>query len=112
MEHTLGAATWGNGTAGITGIVSATNSLVGTTPGTLITVAMGDKGNFQMYAGGDRVGSGVTALANGNYVVASPDWSKTKGAATWVSGTVGLTGTVSVTNSLVGTTPEPLAVSC
>ena len=51
-----GAATFGNGTTGISGAVSAANSLVGTTA-------------F------DLVGrSGVTALTNGNYVVGSPFW--------------------------------------
>ena len=51
-----GAATWVNGSAGLPGVVSATNSLVGTTAG--------DKVGFR----------GVTALSNGNYVVDSPDW--------------------------------------
>ena len=49
-----GAVTWGNGTTGVFGQVSPANSLVGS-------------------KSGDVIGSqGVTALANGNYVVASP----------------------------------------
>ena len=48
-----GAVTWGNGTTGISGTVSAANSLVGSTAS-------------------DQVGiGGITALSNGNYVVNS-----------------------------------------
>jgi hypothetical protein len=80
----LGAATWGDGEAGITGVVDVTNSLVGSTAG-------------------DHVGFDVTALSNGNYVVASPGWNDNRGAATWGDGTAGITGVVDpATNSLVG----------
>jgi filamentous hemagglutinin family protein len=84
-----GAVTWGNGTTGISGAVSATNSLVGSTAS-------------------DSVGSGgITALSNGNYVVSSNLWDNTAaatdaGAVTWGSGTTGVSGAVSATNSLVG----------
>jgi hypothetical protein len=57
-----GAVTWGNGTKTTTGIVSAANSLVGSTA----------------Y---DMVGSGFTALSNGNYVVSSNNWAN--GTATY-----------------------------
>jgi hypothetical protein len=54
------------------------------------------------------VGSSVTALMNGNYVVLSPFWNGNRGAVTWVSGTSGQTldssGIVSPQNSLVGLT--------
>src|SRR5262249_5582315 len=89
-----GAATWGSGTAPITGIVSQANSLVGTTPG-------------------DRVGSGgVTLLGDGHFVVRSPSWFASgvshAGAATWVNGSSGQTldgcGIVSPQNSVVGQT--------
>ncbi len=80
-----GAATWGDGTVGIHGAVSAANSLVGS-------------------AAGDEVGLAVTALTNGNYVVGSPDWSGTIGAATFGNGSAGVDGTVSAVNSLVGST--------
>ncbi|TCT01090.1 MBG domain-containing protein [Aquabacter spiritensis] len=85
-----GAATWGSGTGGIVGAVSSTNSLVG------------GKAN-------DQVGlHGVTALTNGNYVVLSPNWDNGSvsdaGAATWGNGTTGVSGLVSSTNSLVGST--------
>ena len=87
---TAGAATFGSGTTGIRGPVSAANSLVGTTAN-------------------DNVGSdGVTALTNGNYVVRSQFWHNgavaTAGAATFGSGTTGIRGPVSAANSLVGTT--------
>src|SRR5262249_29696960 len=88
-----GAATWGSGTTGITGVVSATNSLVGS----------------NRHAGaspGDEVGDIITALQNGNFVVGSPSWNSDRGAATWGSGTTGITGVVSATNSLVGSNPH------
>ncbi len=83
-----GAVTWGAGTTGVTGVLTATNSLLGS-------------------ATTDRVGSGgVTALTNGNYVVASPLWNNgaiaDAGAATWGNGTVGVVGTISAVNSLMG----------
>ncbi|MCY2978999.1 MAG: immunoglobulin domain-containing protein [Planctomycetota bacterium] len=87
----VGAVTWGNGTSGRTGVVSASNSLVGSTQS-------------------DNVGgNGVTALTNGNYVVASANWDSSAtntdfGAVTWGNGTSGRTGVVSASNSLVGST--------
>ena len=85
----VGAVTWGNGTTGVSGVVSAANSLVGTT----------------LY---DNVGSaGVVALPNGNYVVRSQVWDGAAadvGAVTWGNGTTGSSGVVSAANSLVGTT--------
>jgi hypothetical protein len=83
-NRTEGAVTWGNGTTGTTGVVSADNSLVGS-------------------QSGDEIGSpGVTALSNGNYVVDSPDWGREAGAVTWGNGATGTVGTVSAANSLVG----------
>ena len=84
----LGAVTWGNGTSGVAGSVSAANSLVGTLPNDHV----GDTSN----------GGGITALSNGNYVVDSPAWNNNFGAVTWGNGTSGGTGTVSAANSLVG----------
>ncbi len=84
----VGAVTFGSPT-GTVGAVSAANSLVGS-------------------SASDQVGSsGVLALTNGNYVVLSPGWNNTAafpdaGAATWGSGTTGVTGAVSTTNSLYG----------
>jgi hypothetical protein len=81
-----GAATWGEGSTGVRGVVSAANSLVG--------------GNS-----GDLVGSSLTTLSNGNYVVRSPSWNGNRGAATWGDGSTGVRGGVSEANSLVGTDP-------
>ncbi len=86
----VGAATWGSGTAGVVGYISTSNSLIGT-------------------LANDLVGSGgITALTSGNYVVSSPSWDNTSivdaGAATWGSGTTGVTGQITSANSLVGTT--------
>ena len=91
----VGAVTWGSGTAGITGNISAANSLIGSSVN-------------------DKVGNnGVTALSNGNYVVRSANWrndggATSAGAVTWMNGANGMTtedafGAVSNTNSLVGT---------
>ena len=81
-----GAVTWGSGTTGVSGVVSAANSLVGTSTD-------------------DNVGNGVTPLTNGNYVVIS-SWSNGAtahvGAVTFASGDTGLAGTVSAANSLIG----------
>ncbi len=86
-----GAVTFGNANTGVAGTVSSGNSLVGSSTN-------------------DLVGSefSVTALSNGNYVVGAPGWSRpgaaSVGAATWGSGTTGVTGAVSSSNSLVGGT--------
>lgn len=88
-HNNTGAVTWVNGSTGLNDVVSSANSLVGS-------------------IAGDRVGSGfVTVLSNGNYVVASPHWDNGTsnafyGAATWGSGTAGVSGVVSAVNSLVG----------
>ncbi len=84
----VGAVTWGNGASGVIGVVSASNSLVGSHTG-------------------DQVGVfGVTAIANGNYVVVSLNWAHggaaSAGAVTWMDGAVASAGVVSTANSLVG----------
>ena len=81
-----GAATLASGTTGLIGTASSANSLVGT-------------------SANDKVGTEIMPLANGNYVVISSEWSTRRGAVTFGSGTLGITGTVSGSNSLVGTTP-------
>jgi hypothetical protein len=96
-NNSEGAVTWGSGTtgfsatAGATVTISASNSLVGSSP----------RGNG---SAGDLVGSGgVIALkGNGNYVVDSPDWGGDIGAVTWGSGTAGVSGTISASNSGIG----------
>ncbi len=90
-----GAVTWGNGTTGSVGIVSAANSLVGSDPYDQV--------------GNDGVDADdVIALTNGNYVVGSPLWNDDEGAVTWGSGKTGVVGTISTTNSMVGSSPESL----
>ena len=91
-----GAVTWCSGTSGCSGVISASNSLVGSTTTT-----------------SDSVGAdGITALSNGNYVVRSSSWDngavQNVGAVTWCSGTSGCTGVVSASNSLVGSTAHDL----
>ncbi len=89
----VGAVTWADGTTGMVGFVSASNSLIGTQTG-------------------DQVGGafGVYALRNGNYVVQSPEWDNGNainvGAATWANGSTGLVGVVSPSNSLIGETMD------
>jgi CSLREA domain-containing protein len=82
-----GAATWCNGTVGCTSAVSSANSLVGN-------------------LAGDQVGTYITALTNGHYVVSSPAWDNGPladvGAVTWCNGTTGRSGPVTASNSLVG----------
>ena len=84
----VGAVTFVDASVGTSGTVTAANSLAGSTAN-------------------DNVGSSITALTNGNYVVRSPNWDGSAvntGAVTWASGTTGITGAVSATNSLVGST--------
>ncbi|MCU1401445.1 MAG: hypothetical protein JWN62_4554, partial [Acidimicrobiales bacterium] len=62
-------------------------------------------------AAGDKVGlDGVVEVGASNFVVLSSQWHNGSaagaGAATWVSGTVGLNATVSGANSLVGSNPN------
>jgi len=86
-HNSIGAVTWGNGATGVTGVVSSSNSLVGSTPG-------------------DHVGrEDVITLDNDNYLVVSQFWHNFTGAVTWGNGAIGASGVVSSTNSLVGGTP-------
>ncbi len=81
----VGAVTWGNGAGGTVGAISAANSLIGS-------------------KSGDNVGT-ATALTNGNYVISSPLWNGSTtdaGAVTWGNGLGGTVGTISASNSLVG----------
>lgn len=88
-----GAATWGDGSTGVVGAVSTTNSLFGT-------------------KAGDGVGGSVYPLTNGNYVVESSDWDNgtifNAGAVTWGDGFGGTVAAVSAANSLVGNQVEEL----
>ena len=82
-----GAVTWNNDAGGTVGVVSAANSLVGS-------------------SSSDHVGSGgVVILDNGNYVVDSPQWNNATGAVTVASAEGGVSGTINSENSLTGATP-------
>ena len=79
-ELNAGAATFGNGTTGIVGPVTAANSLVGTTAFDNLFPAV--------------------ALVNGNYVVPSPNWHNgalaVAGAVTFGNGTTGVSRAESI----------------
>lgn len=98
----VGAATWANGTTGLTGPVTASNSLYGTTADDQVGIQHPKRASFT--AGR----SGITALENGNYVVPSMEWDSPSaadvGAVTWANGATGVSGPVTMSNSLHGTT--------
>ena len=88
---------WSNGSAEEMGAV-----YLYTSAGQLISTLTGSSAD-------DHVGAQIVVLANGNFVVGSPDWNSSGtvtnvGAVTWVNGTTGLSGAVSASNSLVGST--------
>jgi len=86
-----GAVTWVDTNAPVVGVVSAANSLVGSTSGTTVT--------------GDRLGSGgVDNLGFGKAAVFSPRWNSAMGAVSWLDAAAGSAGIVSAANSLVGST--------
>jgi hypothetical protein len=85
-----GAVTWGDGSNGTSGEVGPANSLLGTHDG-------------------DHVGTFVTVLTDGNYVVASPSWDSDTaediGAVTLRLGDGPIPAIVSDGNSLTGSKP-------
>ncbi|MCU1366955.1 MAG: hypothetical protein JWN39_2594, partial [Ilumatobacteraceae bacterium] len=82
-----GSYTWGSGSSGVTGTISASNSLVGSTLN-------------------DGSSATVVPLAQGNYVVATPFWDNggtaDVGAVTWASGTSGIHGPIAIGTALYG----------
>ena len=84
-----GSATWGDGAFGTTvGPVTDQNSIIGSN----IT---------------DYVGSFITPLTNGNYVVANPSWGTADvGSVRWGNGLGGTHGAVTQDNSLIGSTAQ------
>lgn len=82
-----GAATWCDGSKGLTGFITPNNSLVGS-------------------QNSDGVGQALLTLGNGNYLIASRNWDNGSianvGAVTWCNGLTGRTGAVSPSNSMVG----------
>lgn len=96
-QQFAGAATWRDGSAAQPGVVSAANSLVGSSYGDQI-------GYFTSLAVPPL---GIVPLPNGHYLVASPAWNngtvQRTGALTWADGHGATHGPVNVANSLVGT---------
>ena len=92
-----GAVTYCSGTVGTVGVVSAANSLIGSTANDMVG-----------YGVVTQAVPGVIVLSNGNYVVSSPTWDNggtvNVGAVTWGDGNTGVTGVVSAANSLIGST--------
>ena len=84
-----GAITWCPETTSCSGVVSLSKSLAGTHAGEQLTQGW------------------INQLTDGNYVLDFPDWTNgtaTKaGAVMWCSETSGCKGTISASNSLVGT---------
>ena len=80
----LGSITILHAGAGVTGVVSATNSLVGSTAG-------------------DTIGNGLFQLGSSKiWVATSNQWNGGIGAVTWIDRTGSISGAVSPGNSLVG----------
>lgn len=83
-NNNRGALTFGSITSGVSGTVSAMNSLVGS-------------------SAGDRIGQQVTNLFATNRLLAvSPAWNASRGAVTVINPTAPRVGAVSSSNSLVG----------
>jgi hypothetical protein len=84
---------------GLTGALIS--DLVGSTPGDVVGGY-----HFSDYYGDHTGAESAVALSDGNYVVLSLVWHGSAGAVTWGSGTTGVSGTVSDSNSLVGSNPN------
>jgi len=89
LDAGASAATFGNGTTGTVGSITAANSLMGTGVGQ----------------------GGVLVLPSGNYVVSSPFFGNEQGAVTFGNGTSGTVGSITTANSLVGNPGDVLGFS-
>lgn len=80
---------------GVAGLISSSNSLIGSTKDDRIGIL--DDNSTRL---------GVYTLANSNYVICSPIWNNgtiiDAGAMTWGDGNIGVTGVISDLNSIVG----------
>ncbi|MDB6002971.1 MAG: filamentous hemagglutinin family outer membrane protein, partial [Rhizobacter sp.] len=111
-----GAVTWADGGAGVSGTVTAANSLVGSVADVMTSsMAVNTHADGRVYQDttykmttvGDHVGLLGQELGDSSYVVASPFWNGGRGALTWVSDIgANRTGTVGAGQSLVGSTPD------
>jgi hypothetical protein len=95
-----GAVTRCSGTTGCTGIVTAANSLVGSTADDVV--------GGGAFCGLGGVLCGVTALSNGNYLVKSAYWDNgaltDAGAVSYAFGNGATVGAITASNSVRGTT--------
>ena len=98
-SYVVGSSDWQNGTAFSAGAVTFCGLAAGCTgPVTAVNSLVGTRIN-------ERVGSGITPLSSGNYVVRSPNWRGAGigyGAATFCPAVTGCTGLISSSNSLIG----------
>jgi filamentous hemagglutinin family protein len=90
-----GAITWGSGSAGVSGAVNASNSLVGSAAGEMA---------FLNFVGLYRSTLDRQPQLTGSVVLANQFWNESRGAATLLTGER-FVGELSSSNSLVGTTP-------
>lgn len=90
-----GAVTWMSGSTATTGVVDASNSLIG-------SYAADRVGYVSNHPYGDK--PSYAELGNGNVVVTSGYWNGSAGAATWMSGTGPTAGVIGAGNSLIGST--------
>ena len=89
LVQSSNAVTFGNGTTGTVGSITAANSLVGTGVGQ----------------------GGVFIAPNGNYFVSSPFFGNNQGALTFGNGTIGTVGSITTANSLIGNPGDVLGFS-
>ncbi len=92
----VGAVTWGSGTEGVVGAISSANSLIGSSASDRVGGSADD----------EQLGLGIVGLANGAYIVLSPDWElgtvPDVGAVTYAQSDGSTVGLVGPANSLVG----------
>ena len=93
-SSSVGAVTWGNGMSGISGIISAGNSVTGTSAGDSV-------------GGGFEHDAGFEPLRNGDYIFASPGFDNgaivDAGAITIGRHGGGTVGPINAYNSVIGT---------
>jgi hypothetical protein len=126
------ALTWVNGSTGISGVVDSNNSLTGgqdndvqilpnghfvvsnrrwfqfrgavtfVNADTGIKGVISDQNSFTGSNSGDQVGVDVIALPSSDYVIRS-EWQNFRGSVTLANGNSGIVGTITASNSLLGT---------
>ena len=99
--YNVGAVTVLDGSSSFSGTISSSNSLIGSSAGDLV-----GSGGFRSFSS-TPAGSAFPNAIN-SFVVLSPAWANgsatSAGAATWMSLSAPVTGVVSSSNSLVGST--------